>query len=71
MTALYIVLIPRTGTRPWRHIREYYYNFNTSLEDILIGTYVRFLGVLLAYLLGSGPRMMRYACNQRRAPCHT
>ncbi|CAL5229945.1 g13374 [Coccomyxa viridis] len=59
MTALYVVLIPRTGTRPWRHIREYHYEFSTSLEDILIGTYIRFLGVLLAYLLGSGPRMMR------------
>lgn len=63
MTALYVVLIPGTGTRPWRHVREYHYKFNSSLEDILVGTYVRFLGVLLAYLLGSGPRMMRYACN--------
>ena len=63
MTALYVVLIPGTGTKPWRHLQEYHYSFNTSLEDILIGTYIRFLGVLLAYLLGSGPRMMRYACT--------
>ena len=40
-------------------MRDYDYSFSTSLEDILIVTYARFLAVLLAYLLGTGHRMMR------------
>ena len=63
MTALYVLLLPGTGRRSWRHIQEYHYRFKISLEDILVITYARFLAVLLAYLLGSGQRMMRSACT--------
>ncbi len=59
MTTLYVVLMSGRGIRPWRHMRDYDYSFSTSLEDILIVTYARFLAVLLAYLLGTGHRMMR------------
>ena len=61
MTVLYVILQSSRGIRPWRSIHEYHYRFNTSLEDILLLTYARFFGVLLAYLLGSGQRMMRCA----------
>ena len=61
MTVLYVILQSSRGIRPWHRIHDYQYRFSTSLEDILLLTYARFLGVLLAYLLGSGQRMMRCA----------
>ena len=62
MTALYFVLMSGRGIRPWRHLQDYKYNFKLSLEDIVVFSYARFLGVLLAYLLGAGHRMMRCPC---------
>lgn len=64
MTVLYVILQSSRGIRPWHRIHDYQYRFSTSLEDILLLTYARFLGVLLAYLLGSGQRMMRCALAQ-------
>ena len=43
--------------KPWRHIQDY--DFRESLLDIVLLSYLRFLAVLLAYLLGAGTRMMR------------
>ena len=62
MTALYFILMSSRGIRPWRHLQDYKYNFKLSLEDIVIFSYARFFGVLLAYLLGAGQRMMRCPC---------
>ena len=59
MTALYVMLMSSRGRRPWRHIQRYHYSFRSSLEDLLLLTVCRFIGVVLAYILGSGHRMMR------------
>lgn len=57
MTLLYWILF--SSDKPWRHIKEFHYSFSCSLEDIVLLSYLRFLAVLLAYLLGTGQRMMR------------
>ncbi|KAK9908457.1 hypothetical protein WJX75_008214 [Coccomyxa subellipsoidea] len=57
MTLLYWILF--SSDKPWRHSKEFHYSFSCSLEDIVLLSYLRFLAVLLAYLLGAGQRMMR------------
>lgn len=57
MTVLYCSFSPWLQTL--QHWREYHYSFSESLEDVLLLSYIRFLVVLLAYLLGAGRRMMR------------
>lgn len=57
MTLLYWGLL--SSACFWQYIQEYHYNFSESLEDIVLLSYLRFLAVLLAYLLGSGERLMR------------